>query len=519
MPSSSPPSSHPPSSHGATELSVTLESTTLDNSGVDLSKIQIHWLRGVDRMSQPFELNARLVYAETAPIAPVDLLYAPVSFVFKRNGVLVRKVHGVIASFRDHLNDPSMHNFIIYDIRVVPQMWFLSQVLNFEVHLAGALTNTIPNIIRRKLNAVGLAEGTDYVFDLENEGTTYSPREFVLQYRETDLDFVRRLAEHWGIAFYFDHSGASDKIVFIDHVGGYQPLESNSSLTLMVDGTETDVYDLQLDCRAVPANYYCIDYNYRTPTMDLTTNAALDHGEGGIIDYGSHYYDPPEGERLATVRSQEMDATREIYQGRADLQQLAAGHTCTIGPHGNRTLPAMLITEVRYDIVQPAGGMSISDTSREICFQAIDASKIFRPPRVTPKPRIAGVLSAVVEHDDTVFMGNFPDLDSDGRYIIKFKFDLETTDVRHGSHRVRMAHPVAGEHYGWHFPVRQGVEVMVAFEDGDPDRPIIVGAVHHPTCPNPVVASNQSKNRLKTESGILIELDDGAGSGLDRGAP
>jgi type VI secretion system secreted protein VgrG len=507
-------------------LTVELESSALQTSGIDLTLVDILTLSGHDKISQPFELKARLVYNSTTPLDAADLMYAPVSFAFKRNGAPVRKVHGLIAGLRDHFNDPGRQNYIVYDIVVVPQMWNLSTVVSYEVHVPGTttsagrvLTNTIPNIIRRKLDEVGLVDGTDYVFNLSDE-SIYAEREFVLQYGETDLDFVKRLAEHWGITFYFDQRGTSEKIVFTDYPNGHHALERQGDLLYVDDGTEHDVYDLSLDHNWAPEFYCCVDYNYRLPTINLRSTTTLSSGApGGVIDYGSHYYTTAEGAHLATVRSQEMEATREIYQGRTDLQQLAAGHMCTIGPHGNRTLPNLLVTEVHYDIRQPGGPMMSGDISKEIRFHAVDLDKGFRPRRLTPKPRIDGVLPAVIQHDDSVYMDNFPAVDVNGCYLIKFKFDAASTSTQDGSHRVRMAQTMAGEHYGWHFPVRKGVEVMVAFEGGDPDRPVIVGAVHHPTCPNPVVGTTQSKNRIKTESGIMIELEDGAGSGLSRRLP
>jgi type VI secretion system secreted protein VgrG len=453
------------------------------------------------------------------------MMYAPVTFVLRRNNVTVRRIHGIITGVRDQLNDSAHHSYIVYTIRVQPQMWNLTQVVNYDIYL----NETIPDIIRAKLNAIDLVEGTDYAFNLLEESTTYQPREFVLQYRETDLAFVQRLAEHWGISFYFDHSGGGDKVVFTDHGAGFNQLEYNDALTLKSDGNETEVYDLFVDWDPVPDFYCTVDYNYRRPTTDLTSTSNLDKGgPGGIVDYASHYYTTDEGAHVANVRAQEQEAKRDVYRGRADLQQLAAGHKCTIGPHTDRTLPTFLITKVEYRIEQPGGPMQLGNPNKEIAFDAIDATKTYRPPRVTPKPRIDGVIPAVVQYDDSDFMDNFPALDSDGRYVLKFKFDMASTSDRDGSHRVRMAQTLAGEHYGFHFPVRRGVEVMVAFEDGDPDRPVIVGAIHHPTCPNPVVGpraaegsipahpGNQSKSRIKTESGIMIELEDGAGSGLNR---
>ena len=76
----------------------------------------------------------------------------------------------------------------------------------------------------------------------------------------------------------------------------------------------------------------------------------------------------------------------------------------------------------------------------------------------------------------------------------------------------RINQPTVGPNYGMHFPLRPGVEVLITFIDGDPDRPLIVGAVPNPLTPSPVTSSDSTKNRIRTQSGVLFEIEDGTGS-------
>jgi type VI secretion system secreted protein VgrG len=147
-----------------------------------------------------------------------------------------------------------------------------------------------------------------------------------------------------------------------------------------------------------------------------------------------------------------------------------------------------------------------------VSFEAIPATRTYRPARVTPRPRIFGVLPAVIETDDIGTITTTPFLDALGRYRVHFKFDAEAAGTRHGSHWVRLAQPLSGPGYGWSFPIRRGVEVMVAFEDGDPDRPVIVGAVYNAHAPNPITSANAQKSRLVSQSGVTFEIDDGEGA-------
>jgi Type VI secretion system/phage-baseplate injector OB domain len=75
-----------------------------------------------------------------------------------------------------------------------------------------------------------------------------------------------------------------------------------------------------------------------------------------------------------------------------------------------------------------------------------------------------------------------------------------------------MAQPHAGAGYGFHFPLRAGVEVMLTCIEGDPDRPIITGAVPNPTTPTTVSSNNGTRNVIRTGSGVEMNIDDTDGS-------
>ncbi|AUX21280.1 uncharacterized protein SOCEGT47_017610 [Sorangium cellulosum] len=99
-------------------------------------------------------------------------------------------------------------------------------------------------------------------------------------------------------------------------------------------------------------------------------------------------------------------------------------------------------------------------------------------------------------------------IDPTGRYTVQFHFDTAAGGGAKASRPVRMAQPHAGPGYGMHFPVKPGTEVLLGFIDGDPDRPIILGAIPNESAPSPVTASNARVNQIRTVSGIVVELDD-----------
>jgi type VI secretion system secreted protein VgrG len=104
--------------------------------------------------------------------------------------------------------------------------------------------------------------------------------------------------------------------------------------------------------------------------------------------------------------------------------------------------------------------------------------------------------------------GTQPWLDEEGRYTVRILFDTADHDGK-ASHQVRQAQQHSGPGYGTHFPLRPGVEVLMAFIDGDVDRPVIIGSAPNTVTPSPVAAQEALHHRIQTASGIKIEFEDG----------
>jgi type VI secretion system secreted protein VgrG len=165
----------------------------------------------------------------------------------------------------------------------------------------------------------------------------------------------------------------------------------------------------------------------------------------------------------------------------------------------------MLIVEVHHEATQAVwGGEKGSYVNT---FRGVPGQLSYRPPRVTPRPRIAGFVTAIVDAG----AGGSPDyaqIDQQGRYMVRFLFDSAASGGRLASRPVRMIQNHAGENYGTHFPLKPGIEVLIAFVNGDPDRPLIVGAAPNALTPSPVDSRNRTTHRIKTMAGIRIDLVD-----------
>ncbi|MDR1811491.1 MAG: phage baseplate assembly protein V [Candidatus Fibromonas sp.] len=130
------------------------------------------------------------------------------------------------------------------------------------------------------------------------------------------------------------------------------------------------------------------------------------------------------------------------------------------------------------------------------------------------KPQVPGVIVAKTEG----FAGSFASLDNKGCYTVRMPFDGENHNSALAKHPVHLAQNFAGEDFGVHFPLKKDTPVLIAFEDGDIDRPVALGALPREKCKSPVAKNNSHQNILKTSSGIKFLFDDSTGN-LDIEAP
>lgn len=480
-------------------------SVRIESEDLEAGALEVYALRGREAISELFEFEIEAVtLSETRPVAGTA-----VAIVFVVQGEPIRRVHGIVAEVVDRFDAVSGlagsragRSVRALRLRVVPRAHQLRLVHTHDVYLDASAVD----LARLKLSLVGLGDDDVSV-------TVVDPpraREFVVQYREDDLSFVRRLLEHEGISFFFDHTEDRDRVVLTDYSGGFPPLGEGTPIHYHPGGEERGVYSLHEETRIVPADYLVYDYNERTPALDISGTYALETGfAGGIFEYGGDVKTPDEAGVLARVRAGELESTRRTFAGEATVPSLEAGRRVALDGH-----PAideeLVITSVSHEATLPVfGRRAASDVGYRCSFRAVPASVRFRPPRVTPRPRISGVLPGVVQAPPGTAPNGIAPVDEHGRYLVRFYFDTRDRQGERASLPVRFAQLFAGPSYGTHFPLRTGTEVLVAFVDGDPDRPLIVGAVHNTTSPSPVVRKSATKNRIRTASGILIEFDDG----------
>jgi type VI secretion system secreted protein VgrG len=475
---------------------------TLESAEFDCDRLRIHKLTGVEAISRLFAFDLEVVCLDRDGVPPEAMLGAVVTIGVHRlepggdGSPVGRRIHGMVAEVDDLMAMSA--DLRVYRLRVTPRAQRLA-LAEMQDILMGV---TVPAILTQKLAAVGL-EGADVVMRLNG---AYEPREFVVQYKETDLAFVSRLAEHLGVSFFFDHEGESDRIVFTDFAQGFGAPGELPAFSFHGRGVENDVFALEAKHRIIPTYYAVRDYNYRLPQVDLTSDHEVPTGYGGgVIEFGAHHKSPEEGKALAKVRAEERVATQLVYTGKSALPSIAAGMRFKLTGHPDADALTLLVVEVEHEARQTVGGHGEGQQRYTNSFRAIPADRTYRPQRVTPRPKISGLVTGIID-PGPLGSGPYAKLDDQGRYTVRFLFDSTAPGERAASRPVRMVQNHVGENYGTHFPLKPGVEVVIGFIDGDPDRPIIVGAVPNPQKPSPITSAEANVHRVRTSTGITVDM-------------
>ncbi|MFC1712433.1 type VI secretion system Vgr family protein [Candidatus Poribacteria bacterium] len=387
-----------------------------------------------------------------------------------------RVYHGIISSFEQA---HQAEEYSIFRAQMFPFLWRLT--LNSQSRIFQ--DKSVPEIIQDVLKGAGF-QSDDYRLSLKGryEALNKPPREFCIQYRESDFDFISRLMEEEGIFYFFEYTENKEVLVIADdpsvHEDTMPASEAEFRSPIGLQPLEEEfVYPLHYRESILPARVALKDFNYDTPQTNLLTVSQTDQqGSSSVYDYPGRFGFLDRGADLARIRKQEIDAGRKIVSGESNCRSFCAGHCFTLSGHNRADLNRRhLLTSVSHHGTQPGTLATGSQISYENQFECIPSDSPYRPPRVTAKPVVQGAQTAIVvgPQNEEIYV------DEKGRVKIQFHWDLEGEYDEKSSCWIRVSQAWAGAGWGGVFIPRIGQEVIVEFLEGDPDQPIVTGSVYN----------------------------------------
>ena len=498
---------------------------------------------GSEFLSRLFRFQLGLLAESSTDIAFDQILGQSVTVTLQMPDGSSRYINGIVNKFSqgEQVSSPMGNDFFTrYQAEIVPQLWLLTRKAQSRIFQQIA----VPDILKQVLTGLSV--------DYQLQGT-YKPRDYCVQYRETDFDFASRLMEEEGIYYFFTHADGSHKMVVADTPMSHPDVPgATTAIYEVVEGglrNEDRVQTWEKSQEIRSGKYTLWDQCFELPGHNLeAVKPTLDSVQVGTVSHtlkvaGNdklELYDFPGGyaqrfdgitpggsdrasdiqnifqdnDRTVAIRIQQEAARALSITGKSTCRQFTAGHKFTLDHHFNAN-GAYVLTQVGHFATMGDTYTTGSDTSPiyENTFECIPTALPFKPAQATPHPRIEGTQTAVVVGNpgDEIFTDKY------GRVKVQFPWDRQGKLDADSSCWVRVATLWGGKNWGMiHIP-RVGQEVVVSFEEGDPDRPLIVGSVYNAEqmpafeLPKGMVISGYKSNTHKGKGYNELTFNDTAG--------
>ena len=427
-----------------------------------------------------------------------------------------REFTGIVNRFTQGNRDV---RFSYYYVSVVPHIWLLTQKSQSRIFQQ----ESVPDILKK------VFAGFQVKYELQE---TYEPRNYCVQYGETDFDFAARLMEEEGIYYYFEHKDGTHRMIVADTPQSHRDCPGKSTIPFFVDvGSDEDfigaVNTFLSDYKLQTGKVTMWDYNFQLPTNRLENEKPSRYTFGDSqklerYEFPGGYARKYDGinksggeqggelqkifpDRLATVgRLMEgLDAQVATASGKSDCCSITSGYRFTLSRHPNAELNRVYtIVSAKHEAEQSPSYASNESapepyTNDFECIAHGAGHPGFRPPRTTAKPIVRGSQTAFVvgPAGEEIFTDKY------GRVKVQFNWDRESQVNESSSCWVRVAQSWASNKWGAMFIPRIGMEVVVHFLEGDPDQPIITGCVYNPqTMPPYTLPDEKTKSTIKSNS-------------------
>jgi type VI secretion system secreted protein VgrG len=478
-------------------------------------------LSGDESMSGLYEFTVQLLSTNPA-IKLAEALGENMTVTINLSSGKVRYFNGFITRFtRIGISG----GYYLYRAVLHPWLWFLGRTADCRIFQ----NHNIPDIVKKVFKKHPV-----HLFDEAIATDDYKIQDYLVQYRETDLNFVSRLLERVGIAYHFTHALGQHTLVLTDSIRKREAAPDYAVIPLRAAtdaGQDECLTSWHVSQEVDPAAYVLKDFDYLKPNAPLVSALAPGpkpdmHVQGEIYDYPGQYLVTTDvGDKYAAIRLQQVQTYYETIDTDGSVRGIGVGNIFGLSGHlSTEGTRQFLVVKAHYEIhghSPEAKGDSGKEETFHCSLTVLDAQHPFRPARNTPTPIVQGPQTATVvglkkeetNKDDDICTDKY------GRILVTFHWERLGELKPHDPERanddddntkapcwLRVAQLWAGPGWGTVFIPRIGQEVMVEFLEGDPDRPIVTGRVYNQD--NKPAYLDESK---KTQSGIRSHSTPGGG--------
>ncbi|WP_340642399.1 type VI secretion system Vgr family protein [Photobacterium damselae] len=426
---------------------------------------------GEDILSTPFDLSIQLA-SRMDVITPDDVVDKSAVLTVWQDGEIQQSWQGIVSRF---IQSDVGHHHTFYEVSLVPPLARLSLRQNSRIFQQ----QSVPDIIATVLQEMDIV---DYAFALIRQ---YPQREYCVQYRESDLAFIQRIAAEEGIFFHFDHSAQKNTVIFSDDCQNLAALPTALPYNALAGGStkEKHVRHLTRHTQLRPSSATLQDRTFKNPAYrfmhcEHSKNTSYQRDIYDHYDYGVFHGDDNNTVSFTKIRLEALRSDAEQIEMISNVAPLLAGLKFELRDHNepacNRdwTVVSVLHEGEQPQALEEMGGEGITRYHNRV--KAIQGDKLWRPLPLV-KPRVDGVTVATVvgPEGEEIYCDEF------GRVKVSFPWDKYHGQDDKASCWIRVSQAWAGGQYGSMMLPRVGHEVLVSYVEGDIDRPIITGCTYN----------------------------------------
>jgi type VI secretion system secreted protein VgrG len=458
-------------------------------------------MSGSEQLGQMSEFRVRMLSTDSG-LKIADVLGKPMSVAVATSDGGERHFHGIVTRF---CSTGWSGEFASYEATIHPWLWLLTRASNCRIFQ----DMTVPDIVKQVCEAYGGV----VALSANSLSGDYATLPYCVQYRETDFGFVCRLLEGAGIYFYFNHDADKHTMVLADSYSAHQPIAGYDGLkfaraTRRGAQLEEHVSAWAAAGEIQSSKYVLNDFDFEKSSscssggLLATANIAAGFGQAAyeMFDYPGNYTLAADGNALARARMESLHGQCERIDAATNARGLYPGGLFTLADHPrddqNRDY---LVTAASYDITgvdyTSGGGGPAFDFKCSVT--ATGKEYAYRPRPTIARPIVQGPQTAIVvgKAGEEIWTDKY------GRIKVQFHWDRVGKGDENSSCWVRVAQGWAGKGWGAMSVPRIGMEVIVSFLEGDPDRPLVTGCVYNSDAMPPyALPAEQTKSTVKSNS-------------------
>ncbi|NQZ28558.1 MAG: type VI secretion system tip protein VgrG [Colwellia sp.] len=447
-------------------------------------------INGIEAISSLFQFSLTAL-SQNTDIKPEDLIHKSVTFTIHDNEK--RVFNGYVSHFS--FGEIKNNGLREYQLTIVPWTWFLNQNENRRIFQ----NKNTKDIVSQVFADLGYND-----FDFKAEGG--NPREYCVQYGESDLTFVMRLLAEEGYACFFNHDKKKHTLVIVDQMSAYAESPQSKLTYSKGNSPDAEINAWQHNYELKKGEWIVNDYNFKEPNKNLisqsTSKSKLEkNSQFKHYSYPSQY-DFALGSKLANARMDAEEASANTISGASSCSGFSAGQFFSLLKHEAKSeMGKYLLLSVHHQASDASYFSSQGgDDQYSNSFSCMPLENMYRPPMVYTRPVMYGPQSALVTgpKGEEIYIDDF------GRIKVQFMWDRDGKKDENSSCFIRVMQSFAGNGWGSSFIPRIGHEVIISFLDGDPDRPIVTGSVYN--------GNNKPPYASKTQSGIKTHSTKGGGA-------